>query len=204
MQLRPVPPVPPVIQRQVEILDLRHYRSSDLRTLLVEETNTWARQLTWEYSSSAEMILRYMDARILPGYAAAQDGRVIGDLFVSQRVLGNRRDMEGQLLQHVIETLQQSPGVHRIEAQLLLYPAESMARPFVEQGFRRYPRLFMSLPLEGSTNGSLAAQFPDIEFRKWSEEEFQGVASVITAAYRDHVDSEINDQYRTTAGSMRF
>lgn len=219
MQLRPVPPVPSVIQRQVEILDLRHYRSSDLRTLLAEETNSWARQLTWDYSSSAEMILRYMDARILPGYAAAQDGRVlgygffvyegskgvIGDLFVSQRVLGNRRDIEEQLLAHVIETLQQSPGVHRIEAQLLLYPAESMARPFVEQGFRRYPRLFMSLPLEGQWhNGNLAAQFPDIEFRKWSEEEFQGVASVITAAYRDHVDSEINDQYRTTAGSMRF
>ena len=50
----------------------------------------------------------------------------------------------------------------------------------------------------------VASRFPDIEFKRWSEEEFQGAASVITAAYRDHVDSEINDQYRTPAGSMRF
>ncbi len=27
---------------------------------------------------------------------------------------------------------------------------------------------------------------------------------MITAAYRAHIDSEINDQYRTNAGSMRF
>ena len=27
---------------------------------------------------------------------------------------------------------------------------------------------------------------------------------IITAAYRAHIDSEINDQYRTNAGSMRF
>src|SRR5208282_3442126 len=29
-------------------------------------------------------------------------------------------------------------------------------------------------------------------------------AAVITTAYRGHVDSEINDQYRTLSGSLRF
>jgi ribosomal protein S18 acetylase RimI-like enzyme len=202
----------------VEILDLRHFRSPELRPLLEEESRSWAQALSWDYSSSAEMILRYMDARILPGYAATENGRVmgytffvyegskgvIGDLFVHREAGARGHEMEEQLLNHVIETLQQSPGVRRIEAQLLLYRESSMARPFAEGGFRRYPRLFMSLPLNGGAGSTGAAQFPDVEFRRWSEEEFQGAAAVITAAYRGHIDSEINDQYRTTGGSMRF
>jgi len=48
---------------------------------------------------------------------------------------------------------------------------------------------------------ALPAQF---EIRPWSEAEYQAAAALITAAYRGHVDSEINDQYRTLAGSLRF
>ena len=65
----------------LEILDLRHFRSADLRPLLEKESQAWARLLAWDYSSSSEMILRYMDARILPGYAAVEDGRVLGYTF---------------------------------------------------------------------------------------------------------------------------
>ena len=36
------------------------------------------------------------------------------------------------------------------------------------------------------------------------EQDYQPAAGVITAAYRAHIDSEINDQYRTNAGSIRF
>ncbi len=83
----------------VEILDLRHFSSADLRPLLDEEVETWGDTLAWDYRSSAEMILRYVDAKILPGYAAVERGSlvgysffvyegskgVIGDLFVSPR-----------------------------------------------------------------------------------------------------------------------
>ena len=80
----------------MEILDLRHFSSADLRPLLEEEIATWGQVLNWDYTTSAEMILRYMDAKILPGYAAIERGGfcgysffvyeqnkgVIGDLFV--------------------------------------------------------------------------------------------------------------------------
>ena len=39
------------------------------------------RSLCWDYSGSAEMVLRYMDAKILPGYAAVESGRVQGFSF---------------------------------------------------------------------------------------------------------------------------
>ncbi len=44
----------------------------------------------------------------------------------------------------------------------------------------------------------------EIEIRRWSEADYQPVAAVITTAYRGHVDAEINDQYRTLSGSLRF
>jgi ribosomal protein S18 acetylase RimI-like enzyme len=202
----------------VEILDLRHFSSVDLRPLLDDETQVWSRLLSWDYASSADMILRYVDSKILPGYAAIDRGRlfgysffvyegnkgVIGDLFVAN---GNRlpdsHEVEVRLLRHVIETLQQSPGIHRVEAQLLVHEAGVLAQPFVEQGFRRHPRLFMTQTLAQSIRPAPSV-FPDFEVRKWSENDYQAAAAVITAAYHGHVDSQINDQYRTLSGSLRF
>jgi ribosomal protein S18 acetylase RimI-like enzyme len=74
---------------------------------------------------------------------------------------------------------------------------------FGDEGFRQFPRLFMALPLNGNRKIE-AFPAPDIEFRRWGEQDFQPAASVITAAYRGHIDSEINDQYRTLNGSLRF
>ena len=65
----------------MEILDLRHFSSADLRPLLEDEIVMWGRLLSWDYSGSAEMILRYMDAKILPGYAAIERGSIFGYSF---------------------------------------------------------------------------------------------------------------------------
>jgi ribosomal protein S18 acetylase RimI-like enzyme len=202
----------------VEILDLRHFSSADLRPLLDDETRVWASLLSWDYHGSAEMILRYVDAKILPGYAAIERGRifgysffvyegskgVVGDLFVANGGrLPNPREVEIKLLTHVIETLQQSPGIHRVEAQLLAHESGSVTRPFLDQGFQRHPRLFMVLNLSDAV-ARAPAPHPEIEIRRWTEADYQPAAAVITAAYRGHVDALINDQYHTLAGSLRF
>ncbi len=202
----------------MEILDLRHFSSLDLRPLLDDETQLWSRLLSWDYSSSAEMILRYVDAKILPGYAAVDRGRVfgysffvyegskgvIGDLYVTNGVrLPDSRKVEIRLLTHVIETLQQSPGIHRVEAQLLAHEANVVSRPFLETGFQRHPRLFMTLNL-GAPERPKKPVHTDIELRGWAEADYQPSAAVITAAYRGHVDAQINDQYHTLSGSLRF
>ena len=114
--------------------------------------------LAWDYTTSAEMILRYMDAKILPGYAAIERGSILAIRFLSMsRARGSseifsfatrvametpdrrpdRREVEERLLTHVIETLQQSPGIHRVEAQLLAHRTGEVARPFLQQGFSR-------------------------------------------------------------------
>ncbi len=202
----------------MEILDLRHFTSADLRPLLDDETEVWSGQLCWDYSGSAAMILRYVDSKILPGYAAVERGRivgyaffvyesskgVIGDLYVAN---GGRKEdthqVEERLLTHVIETLQQSPGIQRIEAQLLMHLTGAVARPFVEQGFQRHARLFMTLPLSVA-NTRPSKMTAEIEIRRWAEHDYQAAAAVITTAYRGHVDAQINDQYRSLSGSLRF
>jgi ribosomal protein S18 acetylase RimI-like enzyme len=211
----------------MEILDLRHFSSADIRPLLEDEIAMWGRLLSWDYTTSAEMILRYMDAKILPGYAAIERGRifgyaffvyeqskgVIGDLFVRDAAQDpggdggrgfNRREVEERLLTHVIETLQQSPGIHRVEAQLLAHETGEVARPFVQQGFSRHPRVFMNFAIGKHPEDPLPVLAPQFEICPWSEKEYQAAAALITAAYRGHVDSEINDQYRTLTGSLRF
>jgi ribosomal protein S18 acetylase RimI-like enzyme len=210
----------------MEILDLRHFSSADLRPLLEDEIAVWGRLLSWDYSTSAEMILRYMDAKILPGYAAIERGSifgysffvyeqskgVIGDLFVRDSVREGgrnpgRREVDERLLTHVIETLQQSPGIHRVEAQLLTHHTGEVSQPFLQQGFSRHPRVFMNFDIGKHPQASpqtLPPLPPQFEIRPWSEQEYQAAAAVITAAYRGHVDSEINDQYRTLTGSLRF
>lgn len=201
----------------MEILDLRHFSSVDLRPLLDDETSAWLRLLSWDYSGSADMILRYVDAKILPGYAAIDRGKifgysffvyegskgVIGDLYVANGGrLPDPHQVEAQLLTHVIETLQQSPGIHRVEAQLLMHESGVVSQPFVEQGFQRYARLFMVLPL-ANTKAALPL-LTEVEIRPWSEQDYQPAAAVINTAYRGHVDSEVNDQYRSLSGSLRF
>jgi len=202
----------------LEILDLRHFSSVDLRPLLDDETQVWSRLLSWDYSGSAEMILRYVDAKILPGYAAVDRGRVfgysffvyegskgvIGDLYVTNGSrLPDARPVELRLLTHVIETLQQSPGIHRVEAQLLSHEANAVSRPFLDTGFERHPRLFMVLALRDSPAEKIPIH-PEVDIRPWTEGDYQPSAAVITAAYRGHVDAQINDQYHTLSGSLRF
>jgi len=202
----------------MEILDLRHFSSADLRPLLADEIIMWGRLLSWDYTTSAEMILRYMDAKILPGYAAIERGSifgysffvyeqskgVIGDLFVRDGARNsNRHEVEERLLTHVIETLQQSPGIHRVEAQLLAHNTGEVSRPFLQQGFSRHPRVFMNFDI-GKHPQTAPPLPPQFEIRPWSEQQYQSAAALITAAYRGHVDSEINDQYRTLTGSLRF
>lgn len=190
-----------------------------MRPVLEEESRVWSQRLYWDYRGSAEMILRYIDGKILPGYASLKDRRVsgycffvyegakavIGDLFVTADGAIPGINVEQRLLTHSIITLQQSPGVHRIEAQLLQHEGGVLAQPFLKHGFERYPRLFMLLPLSGGAANAPVPKVPaDIELRHWSEQDYQAAAAVIVASYENHVDSQINDQYRTPAGAMRF
>jgi ribosomal protein S18 acetylase RimI-like enzyme len=211
----------------LEILDLRHFNGSLLRPLLESEGEVWRGRLHWDYGTSARLLLQYLDSRMLPGYAALENGRltgyafcvyeetkaVIGDVFAiegeqdsngSQSAVQPSHEIEDRLLIHLFETLQHSPQVDRIESQLLLHPSGEHSGIFREAGFTLYRRLFMVQELPAVRSGLLQDLPHDVELRPWRDDDLSIAGRLISEAYADHPDSLINDQYRSAHGSMRF
>jgi len=207
----------------LEILDLRHFSASNLKPVLEAESLVWNQRLRWDFHASANLLLQYLDSRLLPGYVAIENGRICGYVFCvyeSEKALvgdvfaipspGNPHltaDVERRLLEHMIELLQHSPGVDRIESQLLLRPHGTHTDTLRNAGFQIYERLFMELELS-STNvfeGPPANDGLDgMELRAWKDSDFTAAGHLIAHAYEGHLDALINDQYRSVAGSLRF
>ena len=199
----------------MEILDLRHLRSGDLEALLEEEKILWQKDLQWDYSSSAALIKRYVDARALPGYVAVEGGRavgycfyvyenykgIIGDVFVSDSP--SAEAAESQLLTHAIETLQATPGIRRIEAQLMNLRHQPSCDFFLRQNLQSFLRRFMLLPLQDGQS-AIPPPVADIRLGLWDAHRVSEAAQLIMRSYRGHEDSAISDQYRSLAGAIRF
>jgi ribosomal protein S18 acetylase RimI-like enzyme len=212
---------------QIEILDLRHFSASTLRPVLEAESRVWAERLDWDYRASARLLLQYLDSHILPGYVALENGRVsgyvfcvyegnkavIGDVFATSTETepGTAARIELRLLEHIIELLQSSPGIDRIESQLLLHPYGVHQQVFEKHGFAVFRRLFMEQNLDSPSVTQLPRGFSikggipdDLEIRPWNDGDFASAGRLIVEAYEGHLDSLINDQYRTSAGALRF
>jgi ribosomal protein S18 acetylase RimI-like enzyme len=211
---------------QLEILDIRHFSAGSLRPVLEEESRVWTERLHWDYRASANLLLQYLDSHVLPGFVAVENGRVcgyifcvyestkavIGDVFVAQSLsTAPACEVESRLLVHMIELLQNSPNIERIESQLLLHTVEAHRAVFERSGFHIYPRLFMEQNLENPSVTELprrsrgAIGLPEgLAIRPWSETDFVAVGRLIADAYDGHLDGIINDQYRTVSGSLRF
>ena len=212
-----------------EILDLRHFAGPVLRPVLEAENDVWLERLHWDYRASSKLLMQYIDSRMLPGYAALESGQVtgyafcvyeeskavIGDVFAMPGLnpetpaattsgLGPAHEIEETLLKHLLETLVHSPQVTRIESQLLLHPAGSHAGIFRASGFDIFHRLFMVQSLDGHWNRPDLTMPTGLELRPWREEDLNAAARLISAAYRGHPDSLINDQYHSVHGSLRF
>jgi ribosomal protein S18 acetylase RimI-like enzyme len=214
------------VATQLEILDLRHFTARQLRTLLETEARVWQERLRWNYQSSTELLLQYLDSRILPGFVALDRGRicgfafcvyeghkaVVGDAFAVANEHAQVLRTTQQLLHHLLQLLLNSPGIQRVESQLLLYDAGSIDETFLAAGFAMYPRLFMEYDFAPvgakrvSGNGYRAsATLPEhIELVPWSSGHYQASAELIHEAYVGHIDARINDQYCSLHGSLRF
>jgi ribosomal protein S18 acetylase RimI-like enzyme len=211
-----------------EILDLRHFGSKELSAVLDAESAVWLRDLHWDYRSSARLLTQYLDARTLPGYVAVRNGRalgygyfvyeeskaVLGDVFATpfgmdlhqelEKPIDEAREIEAKLLRHQLETLFASPGMERIESQLLVHPAGVHTHLFEANGFQIYPRLLMTRSLHGPRIVPVVRLPGSLELRGWRDEDLHPAGRLIAEAYHGHIDSCINNQYRTIHGSLRF
>ena len=192
-----------------------------MRPLLEQAARQWRLRLHWDYTSSTELLLQYLDSRILPGFVALTRGRVCGFTFCvyegQKAVIGdiyaaseNPEPMAvvHTLTRHLLETLEASPDIDRIEAQLLLFESGVLPPAFAgsQHAGRKlsvYPRFFLEKTLGPAWPQAIA--YPaELELCRWAAAYYTPTAELIHAAYQGHVDADINDQYRTLAGSLRF
>jgi len=203
------------------LVDLRQLRSEDLNVLLDEEVATWRQLLDWDFGKSADLVRRFVDMQALSGFALVDDGEavgyayyvleehkgLIGDLFVRDVF----RSVENQkwLLQSVLRSLTATPQIDRIESQLMMWHAAGgLPMPRHLSSFERnFMMLEMSraalepAPGRGRPSAPMASR---VYVNKWSDQYQEAAAQLIAAAYLGHVDSLINDQYRSVAGARRF
>lgn len=208
------------LSSQLEVLDLRHFSAAQLQPLLLEEADRWQRRLFWDYSGSTSVLLKYLDSRVLPGFVALRRGKVAGYTFAvfeaAKAVLGDVYAFgEGEglsnpvcetLLTHLLEMLQSAPGVDRIESQLLMFPTGALGQQFTARGFLPHARLFMVADLTGPLRvAHMASQLPaGVALEPWQPAIYEPAAELIHLSYVGHVDSGINDQYRSIHGAQRF
>ena len=207
------------VKTELEILDVRHFSARQLRPLLEHEAQVWQQRLRWNYTDSTELLLQYLDSRILPGFVALDRGRicgftfcvyegyksVVGDAFAIDNSALSATETTHELLRQLLQMLRHSPEVERIEAQLLLYDAGVIEAPFQQAQFATHRRLFMEAPLEsGGMPMALEALPAELELRRWTPGDYQAAAELIHASYLGHIDAKINDQYCSLAGSLRF
>ncbi|HEV2645908.1 MAG TPA: GNAT family N-acetyltransferase [Acidobacteriaceae bacterium] len=208
------------VASQIEILDLRHFSARQLRPLLEREAEVWRDRLRWDYRSSTELLLQYLESRILHGFVALDQGRVcgytfcvyeghkavIGDAFATGHRSISDAAATQVLLVHALEMLQNSPTVDRVESQLLLFESGEFSELFKAPGYTIYPRLFLECNVRDGYSRQRAVRelSPDLEITPWAAQDYERAGELIYACYAGHTDAKINDQYRTMHGSLRF
>jgi ribosomal protein S18 acetylase RimI-like enzyme len=215
-----------------EIIDIRHFDAQSFHDLLAAESDAWGVQLHWDYSASARLIASCLDERRLSGYALVSDSHIdgysfffyeeekalIGDLFVQPHGAGLESAL--RLLRNVLETLLATPGLRRVEAQLPHYAYEDLEPTFRAHGFAAFRRRFMGVALargdaneggDGTSSGAASRRKRSAQTRHgqfviqpWERRHDRQAARLVYEAYRDHVDSIINEQYASLEGTARL
>jgi ribosomal protein S18 acetylase RimI-like enzyme len=201
--------------------ELRSIPASRIRALLDEETRNWRSRLHWDFTGSAELVTRYINMRALDGLALVcgseiagycywvteEHKAILGDMYV--RDLWRCPQLESQLLNQAIEILRHSASlpalaVRHVESQLMQVGSPDELVWSVENAPRRFPRIFMLAPIERMSRYRTITFDEEIRIFRWGPVWFDSTAELIAQVYRGHVDSLINDQYKSAEGAERF
>lgn len=202
--------------RAGRLTELRHLPAEALHPLLDEERARWLALLHWDFSASADLVLRYAAMQALEGFALEEDGEVLGYVYwVGEEHKGLIGDLyirdawrspvnENMLLSAALGHIRRNPWIRRVEAQLMHLAARSSQIAPSGLRPRAYPRRFMLAP--AGVASSLRAWDASLElrFEPWSMRWLDEASSLIAAVYDGHVDSDINDQYHSAHGARRF
>ena len=207
-------PAPPL--QAPELVDLRSLSSSDLEPLLSEEIDAWSKTLDWDFEKSADLVRKFVDLRAINGaalvvssaiagycyYVFEEHKGLVGDLYIRKPFQNSAN--EQALLASVLRDMIPFSQVRRIEAQLMMLTAPFEKPVESARYFHLYPRDFLVMLLPAAQPLERRRLPAGVSIEPWSAPHQEAVAQLIAATYSGHVDSKINDQYRSVPGARRF
>jgi ribosomal protein S18 acetylase RimI-like enzyme len=110
---------------------------------------------------------------------------------------------ENRLLSSALQAIMTCPPIVRIESQLMMLGVSAKRTMPRADCLSIYERNFMLVDLGRASLGEGRVRRP-MYLEKWSDHYQDAAAQLIAAAYSGHIDSRINDQYRTAGGARRF
>jgi ribosomal protein S18 acetylase RimI-like enzyme len=197
-----------------QTVDLRSIDADRLAPILAEQIESWKTELDWDFTASANLVRRFIQIHALSGsvlvsgknvigysYFVCEDGKgLIGDLYVLKE--HRSADREYALFQSSLDAMWQTPGVHRVESQLLMLMDTVHREVPYESWFHAFPRFFLEAPLNVRLPPRKLSS--SIALAPWTESWQEATGRLIAGAYQNHIDSQINDQYRSPMGARRF
>ena len=201
----------------VRYIPISHLDESAILPLMEEESRMWLTDLGWDYSAIQQVLLSFIREKMLPGYAALADGRIIGyTYFLANQARGSigalyttpatqpdkAQKIADDLLELAIVCFQDSSDIHRIEAQILPFHGQDYARVFTRYGFHQYPRHYLIRKINDLDTEKEPVERAEII--PWDSSLIRHAAAMTAASYRDHLDHQILEDYLTPSNCENY
>lgn len=179
-----------------------------------EEEKAWMSDLGWDYGTIRQILASFIKQKQLPGYVAISSQKAIGySYFLINQMRGiigalyaSRTDQSQgaveQLLSLAISSLKDSPSVRRIESQIIPFHNLSISDTFAKHGFSCFSRCYLDLNLNDmATNPDLHSNY---NILPWRIGDLESAAEMTAVSYRNQIDAEICEDYRTMPGCRSY
>lgn len=197
----------------MEIAPLSQLRSCALRNIFSQEREEWARSLSWDYREPQRVLCAMIDAAVLPGFVALEQGGPVGYAFhVEERSTGliggcfvskshEGRGIEEQLLSQVLRKLMSSPTIDRIESQFISFRHWAIDEFFVRNSFSRFNRCFMRRGCEPAPAPRPSSSFA---IKSWSPQDLEQAVQLTVATYQAVIDRQISCHYQSAEACREY
>jgi GNAT superfamily N-acetyltransferase len=174
-----------------------------VKALMSEEESTWLRELDWDYGPIRRILVRFLEQRLLPGFAAASDTRALGyTYFLVSRGKGmigtvyatspDAQHVADKVLSHAIESLKGTRSLRRIEAQIIPLNGLELNSTFARHGFECFLRHYLEL-----NPNTVSGTAPDYSgtIVPWNSRHLLPLSEVAYRSYRNSIDADICGDY---------
>jgi len=198
---------------ELKLVPLAYADRKQLSLLMDEEQQAWISTLAWDYAPIRQILCSFLDQNMLPGYAAVNGDRLLGyTYFLINRDKGivgtvyarpeRAQQVAEEILGQAIVALRGSPGMRRIEAQVIPFHELNFTGVFTHHGFQYYPRYYLELDLVEHEWRQPEPNDPRVV--PWDSGLLRVASGILLASYRGETDAVLYEDYSSEDGCETY